>query len=233
MKTLCKSLLLASAILMSSLGHAQLGGLGGLKDAMGGGDSSGGGNALQLQGELILGMSVAMASFLKADAKFMDAIGLKKEANKLRKLGDQEPSENDKNLDVKFKASAEASEKMDEFMSSGKELTAEGKKDLADGMLPYIAGLASMGKMAKIAPDFIKASADEIKSVRNPMQVIKIKKQFDLGIKTGKEVPKLFKKLGSSSKNLFAFAKKNKVNTKELQKRAEEQGVDPGITGGW
>ena len=61
MKTLFKSLFLASAILMSSLSHAQLGSLGGVLGG-GGGDSSGG-DALKLQGELILGMSIAMNSF--------------------------------------------------------------------------------------------------------------------------------------------------------------------------
>ena len=62
MKTLYKSLFLASVILMSSLSHAQFGGIGGALG--GGGGNSSGGDALKLQGELILGMSIAMNSFL-------------------------------------------------------------------------------------------------------------------------------------------------------------------------
>ena len=91
MKNIYKTILFTSSILLSSLSFAQFGGLGGLKDAMGGGDSSGGGNALALQAELILGMSVAMNSFLKADAKFMSAIGQDAEAKKLLNLV-EEPS---------------------------------------------------------------------------------------------------------------------------------------------
>ena len=75
MKNIYKTILFTLGILLSSLSFVQFGGLGGLKDAIGGGDSSGGGNVLALQAELILGMSVAMNSFLKADAKFMSAIG--------------------------------------------------------------------------------------------------------------------------------------------------------------
>ena len=124
MKTLFKSLFLTSAILMSSLSHAQFGGIGGVLGG-GGGDSSGG-DALKLQGELILGMSIAMNSFLKADAKFMSAIGLDGEAKKLLNLV-EEPSDNDKKLGAKIKASGEADKKMQSFIDSGKELSNEGK----------------------------------------------------------------------------------------------------------
>ena len=226
MKTLFKSLFLASAILMSSLSHAQLGSLGGVLGG-GGGDSSGG-DALKLQGELILGMSIAMNSFLKADAKFMSAIGLDGEAKKLLNLV-EEPSENDKKLGAKIKASGEADKKMQSFIDSGKELNDEGKKDLADGLLPYAVGMASMIKMAKVAPEFLKASADEIKNIKNPMQIVKIKKQFDLGMKTGKQVPDLFKKMGASSKKLFGFAKANKIDMKKVQKDAKKAGAPDGI----
>ena len=44
------------------------------------------------------------------------------------------------------------------------------------------------------------------------MQIIKIKKQFELGMKTGKAVPGLFKILGDSSKKVFTFAKANNVS---------------------
>ena len=71
MKTLFKSLFLASAILMSSLSHAQLGSLGGV---LGGGRRLIRRRCLKLQGELILG-EYCNEFFLKADAKFMSAIG--------------------------------------------------------------------------------------------------------------------------------------------------------------
>ena len=169
-----------------------------------------------------------MNSFLKADAKFMSAIGLDGEAKKLLNLV-EEPSENDKKLGAKIKASGEADKKMQSFIDSGKELNDEGKKDLADGLLPYAVGMASMIKMAKVAPEFLKASADEIKSIKNPMQIVKIKKQFDLGMKTGKQVPDLFKKMGASSKKLFGFAKANKIDMKKVQKDAKKAGAADGI----
>ena len=141
----------------------------------------------------------------------------------------EEPSENDKKLGAKIKASGEADKKMQSFIDSGKELNDEGKKDLADGLLPYAVGMASMIKMAKVAPEFLKASADEIKNIKNPMQIVKIKKQFDLGMKTGKQVPDLFKKMGASSKKLFGFAKANKIDMKKVQKDAKKAGAADGI----
>ena len=75
-----------------------------------------------------------------------------------------------------------------------------------------------MGKMAKTAPEFLKAAADEIKSIKNPMQIIKIKKQFELGMKTGIAVPGLFKVLGDSSKSVFSFAKANDISDKNASK---------------
>ena len=56
----------------------------------------------------------------------------------------EEPSENDKKLGTKIEASREADKKMQKYIDSGKELSAQGKKDLADGLLPYAVGMASM-----------------------------------------------------------------------------------------
>ena len=89
--------------------------------------------------------------------------------------------------------------------------------------------MASMIKMAKVAPEFLQASVDEIKSIKNPMQIMKVKKQFDLGVKTGKKVPDLFKKLGASSKKLFGFAKANKIDMKKVQSDAKKAGAADGI----
>ena len=198
MKTLYKSLFLASAILMSSLGHAQFGGLGGLKDAMGGGSSSSGGDSLALQSELILGMSLATNSFAKAYSLIEEAIDNGDESKKLGNLVGEE-SETDKKLGVKMEAIESSAANFEKWKAEGGTLDKEGKKTFAKALLPYSLGMVAMGKMAKTAPEFLKAAADEIKSIKNPMQIIKIKKQFELGMKTGKAVPGLFKVLGDSS----------------------------------
>jgi len=217
MKTLYKSLFLASAILMSSLGHAQFGGLGGLKDAMGGGSSSSGGDSLALQSELILGMSLATNSFAKAYSLIEEAIDNGDESKKLGNLVGEE-SETDKKLGVKMEAIESSAANFEKWKAEGGTLDEKGKKTFAKALLPYSLGMVAMGKMAKTAPEFLKAAADEIKSIKNPMQIIKIKKQFELGMKTGKAVPGLFKVLGDSSKSVFSFAKANDISDKNASK---------------
>ena len=235
MKKIIQAFVIMTIFFMSSLGHAQLGGLGGLKDAMGGGNSSGGGNALELQGELILGLGIAMQSFMKANEKFLSALDLDAKAREAAEKGNITPTKENEALGEVIDFAIDAAADLKAARDKGVKLSAEGKKDYADGLLPYALGMAAMVKMAKIAPDFLKASADEIKSIKNPMQIMKIKKQFDLGMKTGKRVPEVFKLLGETSKTVFAFAKEIDINLDKVKKETKKQpGGDqiPGLSMG-
>ena len=206
-KTL-KILFYITTIFLSSLSFAQFGGL---KDALGGGGSSSGGDSLALQSELILGMSAATNSFAKAYSLIQKAIDNGDSSKKLDNLVGEE-SENDKKLGVRMEAIESSAADFDKWQAEGGTLDEEGKKIFAKSLLPYSIGMVAMGKLAKTAPEFLKAATDEIKSIKNPMQIIKIKKQFELGMKTGKAVPGLFKILGDSSKKVFTFAKANNVS---------------------
>jgi len=225
MKKIAQTFVITTIFLMSPISFAQFGGLGGLKDAIGGGDSNEGGNALELQLELIAGLGIASYSFTKATEKFADALQLDALAREAKELGKKDPSKDESVIGIHLDFNNEALEQVNAKIAEGAELSAEGKKDFAEGLLPYAAGMAAMVKMAKIAPEFLKAAADEIKSIKNPMQIIKVKKQFDLGMKTGKKVPPTFKMLGDTTKTVFTFAKKNGISTGAQEKQMKGAGV--------
>ena len=213
MKKIAQTFVITTIFLMSPISFAQFGGLGGLKDAIGGGDSNEGGNALELQLELIAGLGIASYSFTKATEKFADALQLDALARKAKELGKKDPSKDESVIGIHLDFNNEALEQVNAKIAEGAELSAEGKKDFAEGLLPYAAGMAAMVKMAKIAPEFLKAAADEIKSIKNPMQIRKLKGTLDTGLFVGKNVPKLIVTLGKSSKDLLTFAKANEMDT--------------------
>ena len=162
-------------------------------------------------------MSAATNSFAKAYSLIEKAIKNGDSSKKLENLVGKE-SENDKKLGVKMEAIEASAANFDKWQAEGGTLDEEGKKIFAKALLPYSVGMVAMGKMAKTAPEFLKAATDEIKSIKNPMQIVKIKKQFELGMKTGKAVPGLFKILGESSKKVFTFAKANNVSDPKAAK---------------
>ena len=82
-------------------------------------------------------------------------------------------------------------------------------------LLPYIKAVAKTAKLKDPISNFMKDAQSTLKTTRNPMKLIKLKKTLDTGLFVGKNVPKLIVSLATSAKDLMSFAKKNDLDTSE------------------
>ena len=90
---------------------------------------------------------------------------------------------------------------------------AEAKKLYAKALVPYIKSVAKTSKLSGPIKDFMNEAQNSLKSIKNPMQIRKLKGTLDTGLFVGKNVPKLIVTLGKSSKDLLTFAKANEMDT--------------------
>ena len=61
------------------------------------------------------------------------------------------------------------------------------------------------------AKTWIDAAQNELKSIKNPMKLGKLRKSLSGGMSIAKAIPKFLKALGKSSKGVFSFAKKQSL----------------------
>ena len=94
-------------------------------------------------------------------------------------------------------------------------MSAEAKQEYAKGLLPYAQGVALTAKVSDDAKSWIDAAQGELKSVRNPMKLNKLRKSLSGGMKIAKAIPDFLKTLGSSSKGVFSFARSQKMDTSD------------------
>lgn len=210
-------------ILFSAFGQAQ--GIGALKNAFGGGDDSSGGDTLAMQAALILGMSKSTKFLLESSVMINEAIGSTDNAKELKNLASQKPSETDKNLQRKFELITETRERLAEFAADGKTLDEAGKKRFEQALGPYARGTVLMLAVVATSIEFVQAATKEITNIKNPMQIMKIKKQFEIGIKSGKQVPAFFKAMDESTKMVWGFAKANDIPTKNFTAELKKGGA--------
>ena len=210
-------------ILFSAFGQAQ--GIGALKNAFGGGDDSSGGDTLAMQAALILGMSKSTKFLLESSVMINEAIGSTDNAKELKNLASQKPSETDKNLQRKFELITETRERLAKFSADGKTLDEAGKKRFEQALGPYARGTVLMLAVVATSIEFVQAATKEITNIKNPMQIMKIKKQFEIGIKSGKQVPAFFKAMDESTKMVWGFAKANDIPTKNFTAQLKEGGA--------
>ena len=89
----------------------------------------------------------------------------------------------------------------------------EAKKLYAKALLPYVKSVAKTAKLSGPIKDFMNEAQNSIKSIKNPMQIRKLKSSLDTGLFVGKNVPKLIITLGKSSKDLLTYSKDNGLDT--------------------
>ena len=100
-----------------------------------------------------------------------------------------------------------------EIINQGDSMSAESKALYAKALLPYAKSVAKTAKLSGPIKDFTNEAQNSLKSIRNPMEIRKLKKTLDVGLFVGKNAPKLIVNLGKSSKDLITFAKKNDLDT--------------------
>jgi len=159
----------------------------------------------------------SLADLSEAESYFAQARGDAEAAAASLSQAERLRGKDDVDIKEAMDETASSREKSAEFEANATELSAEAKALYAKGLLPYAKGVANTAVATKEAKTWLNAAQKELKSVRNPMKLGKLKKSLGGGLSLAKSLPKFFKTLGSSTKGVFAFAKSQKMDTKDAQ----------------
>ena len=176
----------------------------GKKDGGGGGDIDIESLA-KSQGQLVGQMSAALSNLAQAQSKFLEAFGLKKEADALLKttelLKDGETTPK-KNLEKASKNVVDSQVLIDEKIKQGK-IDAEGKIKFAEGLPPYGKGSINMVGAGM-------ESIELFKSLKGTKDLTVIRKLGSL-IYLGKNAPKLISTFSKATSTISEFNSKNEI----------------------
>lgn len=174
------------------------------------------------QANLETTMREALAKLNKAESHFQKALGNSEAAAAAESRANTLSSDGDVDLNSTMESTASARKAGAEAESKAGELSAEAKQEYAKGLLPYAQGVALTAKVTDDAKSWIDAAQGELKSIRNPMKLNKLRKSLSGGMKIAKAIPDFLKTLGSSSKGVFSFAKSQKMDTSDSEGKLPE-----------
>ncbi|MBT5410616.1 MAG: hypothetical protein HOK74_01070 [Nitrosomonadales bacterium] len=219
MKT--KTLILAILIVFSTASFAQfklpknpMGALvGGKKEQQ----AEPAGDITQIQAKLVNDVADALSEVIDAQALIADAQGDAEKAASLRVTSNTlKGGENrDEAIQGAIQTVKETADGQQEVFSASEKMSDESKALYAKALLPYVKSVLKTTELKDPSIDFLKEAQNEIKSIRNPMQISKMRSSLGTGMYIGKNAPVLIESLVRSSADLLSFAKSNDLDTSE------------------
>jgi len=201
------ALFLASSAL--SIGLPKIPGLGKKDEASVG---ASGASAAEAQDQLIGKFNSALDNLLAAQVLLVKSGAVKGMSEaKAAELESATGECNDKDcLEKKVALSAELNEATEGMKEEELALTDEGKALYRQALPKYAAGSLEMIQMIPVAKDWLKSATDEIKGA-GFRGAPKLKKTLGNGMYVARNIPKLAKAFGSSTKRVIRVGKANKI----------------------
>lgn len=171
----------------------------------------------QSQANLMAQLTDALGDVAFAQSLIAEAQGNAEKAAALKGTSDTLKGGNASDEEIKGAVetvSATAKEQQAVFNQS-QAVNAESKALYAKALLPYVKSVAKTSKLGGPIKNFTAEAQNSLKSLRNPLEIRKLKKTMDVGLFVGSNVPKLIASLLTSSKDLLTFAKSNDLDTSE------------------
>ncbi|MDA0345619.1 MAG: hypothetical protein O3C54_06650 [Proteobacteria bacterium] len=171
----------------------------------------------QSQANLMVQLTDALGDVAFAQSLIAEAQGNAEKAAALKGTSDTLKGGNASDEEIKGAVetvSATAKEQQAVFNQS-QAINAESKALYAKALLPYVKSVAKTSKLGGPIKNFTAEAQNSLKSLRNPLEIRKLKKTMDVGLFVGSNVPKLIASLLTSSKDLLTFAKSNDLDTSE------------------
>jgi len=180
-----------------------------------GNSSESSGDISSIQDNLLADLTDALGDVLAAQAIIAKAQGNQELAATLDNTSKKMKGGDASNEDIQggLSLSSDTVAAQQNVISESDSISDESKVLYAKALTPYVKSVAKTAKLSKPIKDFMKEAQNSLKSIKNPMQIRKLKKTLDVGLFVGKNAPKLIVNLGKSSKDLLTFAKKNDLDT--------------------
>lgn len=213
-----KSLILSTSasLVAFALAGTVMAGLPGVDKLKGSSSSSSattGADAVALQEGLIKNYLAANSNLSLGLQEFATAYGMKDQAAELKASADTLAGgsvNDDKALEANAKLSAEIQQKIQEKLSSGAELTDEGKKHFIAGLSPYAKGVSGTAAIPKDLQAFSDAAKSQISSA-SMMDKPKVTKQLSTGMWLVKQLPGHSASLVKGLQEIVGYAQKNSI----------------------
>ena len=175
------------------------------------------GDITQIQARLVNDVADALSEVIEAQALIAEAQGNAEKAASLRVTSDTlKGGENrDEAIQGAVQTVKETAEEQQAVFSASEDMSDDSKALYAKALVPYVKSVAKTAKLRDPAMDFLKEAQNEIKSIRNPMQISKMQGSLSTGMFIGQNVPVLIGSLVKSSTDLLSFAKSNDLDTSE------------------
>mgnify|MGYP001172315369 CR=1 FL=1 len=175
------------------------------------------GDITQIQARLVNDVADALTEVIEAQALIAEAQGNAEKAASLRVTSDTlKGGENrDEAIQGAVQTVKETAEEQQAVFSASEDMSDDSKALYAKALVPYVKSVAKTAKLKDPAMDFLKEAQNEIKSIRNPMQIRKMQGSLSTGMFIGQNVPVLIGSLVKSSTDLLSFAKSNDLDTSE------------------
>ena len=203
----------------SSLAEAQFKGLGGLTDLVGGKEKNEApaGDINSAQDRLMTDLKDVLGDVLAAQALIATAQGNAEKAAALNNTANKMKGGDANNDDIKgaVQLTKDTVNEQKDIIAGNEQMTAESKALYGKALVPYIKAVAKTSQLKDPIKVFVDQAQNSLKSLRNPMEIRKLKKTLDTGLFVGKNVPKLIITLGTSAEDLMTYAKKNELDTSD------------------
>ena len=175
------------------------------------------GDITQIQARLVNDVADALSEVIEAQALIAEAQGNAEKAASLRVTSDTlKGGENrDEAIQGAVQTVKETAEEQQAVFSASEDMSDDSKALYAKALVPYVKSVAKTAKLKDPAMDFLKEAQNEIKSIRDPMQISKMQGSLSTGMFIGQNVPVLIGSLVKSSTDLLSFAKSNDLDTSE------------------
>lgn len=179
-------------------------------------------DALLSQQENLLGrFNSSMNNMLLAQARTLEAGGLKEEAQRAAAAAENYSSGNvvtKDQLERDTQSTAENLQKIEELKAKDVALTAEGRKLLAAAVPHYAKGLYEGTQL----PDAFESWSSNAKGglnslAANPLKAKKLTSGLDDVVTVTQELPALLKAWGSTSSAFVSYAKSNRVDVGDVE----------------
>lgn len=171
----------------------------------------------QSQANLMVQLSDALGDVAYAQSLIAEAQGNAEKAAALRGTSDTLKGGNatDKEIKGAVETVSSTAKEQQAVFNQSETMNAESKALYAKALLPYVQSVAKTSKLSGPLQNFATEAQNSLKSIRNPLEIGKLKKTLDVGLFVGSNVPKLITSLLTSSKDLLTFAKSNDLDTSE------------------
>ena len=96
-----------------------------------------------------------------------------------------------------------------EVIKQKEKMSDDAKKSYQKALVPYFSSAALTIKLKDPVQNFVKDATNQIKSIKNPLELGKVKKSVDTGMYIGKNIPSLISNLLSTTGDLMSYSKDN------------------------